>query len=182
MPSTPPYSLEFRREAVRLLRTGGRSIPQLAKELGCSAQSLRDWARQLDVDDSKAPWLSSDEREELRRLRRENRILAEERDILKKPRPFSPTTAGLGDGVRVQPRRRASTPSRRCAGSSACRARAFTPGRSASPQRARARTPAWPRGSASCLRCGARSMGHRGSGRASSSTTASGSAASAWSG
>ena len=36
MPSTPPYSLEFGREAVRLLRTNGRSVPQLAKELGCS--------------------------------------------------------------------------------------------------------------------------------------------------
>jgi len=36
MPSTPPYSLEFGREAVRLLRTSGRSVPQLAKELGCS--------------------------------------------------------------------------------------------------------------------------------------------------
>ena len=50
MPSTPAYSLEFRREAVRLLRTSGRSVPQLAKELGCSPQSLRNWARRLDVD------------------------------------------------------------------------------------------------------------------------------------
>jgi transposase len=88
MPSTPPYSLEFRREAVRLLKTSGRSIPQLAKELGCSPQSLRNWARQLDVDEGKAPGLTSDEREELRRLRRENRILAEERDILKKAAAF----------------------------------------------------------------------------------------------
>jgi transposase len=54
MPSTPPYSLEFRREAVRLLRTSERSVPQLARELGCSPQSLRNWARQLDVDAGKA--------------------------------------------------------------------------------------------------------------------------------
>jgi transposase-like protein len=80
MPSTRPYSLEFRREAVRLLRTSGRPVPQLAMELGCSPQSLRNWARQLDLDEGKAPGLTSDEREE---LRRENRILAEERDILK---------------------------------------------------------------------------------------------------
>jgi len=51
MPKTPPYSPEFRAEAVRLLRSSGRSVPQLARELGCSPQSLRNWARQLDVDD-----------------------------------------------------------------------------------------------------------------------------------
>ncbi len=88
MPKTPPYSKEFRAEAVRLLRSSGRPIPQLARELGCSEQSLRNWSRQGDVDDGKADGLSSDERGELRRLRRENLILAEERDILKKAAAF----------------------------------------------------------------------------------------------
>ena len=84
MPKIPPYALEFRLEAVRLLRSSDRSVPQLARELGVSPQSLRNWSVQLEVDEGRAEGLSSAEREELRRLRRENRILAEEREILKK--------------------------------------------------------------------------------------------------
>ena len=91
MPSTPPYSQQFKRDAVELLRSSGRSIPQLSKELGVSPQSLRNWAKQVDVDAGKAEGLTSGEREELRRLRRENKILAEERDILKKAAAFCAT-------------------------------------------------------------------------------------------
>ena len=88
MPKTPPYSKEFRREAVQLLRTGDRTVPQLAKELGVSQGSLRNWASQRDVDEGKTEGLNSDEREELRRLRREVKVLAEEREILKKAAAF----------------------------------------------------------------------------------------------
>ena len=88
MPKTPPYSLEFRREAVRLLRSSDRTVPQLARELGCSPQSLRNWAARSTSTRARRAGLTSDEREELRRLRREVKTLTEEREILKKAAAF----------------------------------------------------------------------------------------------
>jgi transposase len=85
-----------------LLRTSGRSVPQLASELGISQGSLRNWAAQRDVDEGKAEGLTSAERDELRRLRRENKILAEEREILKKAAAFFATKARPGERVRVR--------------------------------------------------------------------------------
>jgi transposase len=70
---------------VRLLRSGVKSAPELAKDLGVSDQTLRNWLRQADRDQGRRhDGLTSEEREELRRLRRENRVLREEREILKK--------------------------------------------------------------------------------------------------
>jgi transposase len=83
-----PYPMDFRREAVELLRRSGKTVPQLAAELGVSPQSLRNWAKRLDVDEGRAQGLSSDEREELRRLRRELKVVTEEREILKKAAAF----------------------------------------------------------------------------------------------
>jgi transposase len=99
-----PYPIEFRREAVALLKSSGKSVPQLAAELGISPQSLRNWSRQIDVDEGRAAGLSSDEREELRRLRRELRTVTEEREILKKRRPSSPRKARPGDDLPVHRR------------------------------------------------------------------------------
>ncbi len=84
MPKTPPYSEEFKREAVRLSRSSDRSLEQLAKELGIARGSLSNWVKQADVDVGQAEGLTSGERDELRWLRRENKILAEEREILRK--------------------------------------------------------------------------------------------------
>jgi transposase len=86
MPRTrPPYPREFREEAVRLVRESGKSAYQIARDLGVSEQSLRTWVKQTDLDAGRrADGLTTEEREELRRLRREVRILREERDILKK--------------------------------------------------------------------------------------------------
>jgi transposase len=83
--SKPPYPPEFRVEAMRLARTSGKPRAQIARELGVTGETLRLWLKQADLDDGKRhDGLTSDEQEELRRLRRENRILREEREILKK--------------------------------------------------------------------------------------------------
>lgn len=88
MAKVPSYSQEFRRRAVELLESSGKSVPVLARELGVSPQTLRNWRGQREVDQGRAEGVSSDERDELRRLRRENKTLREEREILKKAAAF----------------------------------------------------------------------------------------------
>jgi transposase len=87
MPRThPPYPPEFRAEAVRLARGSDKSLPVLAADLGVSTEALRAWLRQAEADESRGQpgELTTDEREELRRLRREVKILQQEREILRK--------------------------------------------------------------------------------------------------
>lgn len=84
----PPYPPEFRAEAVRLARTSGRPLREIAGDLGCSLESLRHWVKQTQIDSGEREGLTTDEREELRRLRKENRLLREEREILKKAAAF----------------------------------------------------------------------------------------------
>ncbi len=85
----PPYPPEFRREALRLLRSGVRSAKQLAAELGCSEQTLHNWRRQEEADrGERQDLLSSEERTRLRELERENRVLRQEREILKRAAAF----------------------------------------------------------------------------------------------
>ena len=87
----PPYAPEFRAEAVRLARSPGNSIRQVARDLGVATESLRRWVIQADIDRGDSPGLTTDERAELTRLRRENRTLRIEREILKNAAVFFAT-------------------------------------------------------------------------------------------
>jgi transposase len=87
--ATPRYTPEFRAEAVRLVRSSpDKSIVQIATELGISDSSLRNWLKQSQIDAGQREGLTTEEREELRRLRKENKVLRQERDILKKATVF----------------------------------------------------------------------------------------------
>ncbi len=85
MPRTrPPYPPEFRRQMVELARAG-RTPEELAREFEPSAQTIRNWVRQAELDEGiRSDGLTTAEREELRRLRRENKQLRMEREILAK--------------------------------------------------------------------------------------------------
>jgi transposase len=82
--SRPPYPPEFRQRIIDLVRKG-RTPEELARQFEPSAQAIRNWVRQADRDDGRRQdGLTTVEQEELRRLRRENRTLREEREILRK--------------------------------------------------------------------------------------------------
>jgi transposase len=79
-----PKSPEFRRRAVELARLREKPIAQIARDLGIAESGLRRWMAQADIDEGKKEGLTSDERKELAELRRQNRVLAMEVEILKR--------------------------------------------------------------------------------------------------
>ncbi|MGD0083294.1 MAG: transposase [Acidimicrobiales bacterium] len=82
------FSKEFKAEVVELVRQPGNTAGSVARDLELTETAVREWVRQADVDSGRRDGLTTAEREELARLRKENRVLREERDILKRATAF----------------------------------------------------------------------------------------------
>lgn len=79
------YSADFKRDAVELARTSEKTVTEVARDLGVSPEGLRNWVRQAQTDRGEGPAgaLTSEEKQELRRLRRENREQEQTIEVLK---------------------------------------------------------------------------------------------------
>ena len=82
------FSDEYKAEVVELCRTSGKPIAQVCRDLGISETAVRRWIAQAEIDAGGRPGLTTDEHAELVVLRKENRVLREERDILKRATAF----------------------------------------------------------------------------------------------
>ena len=88
-PTNPTYPPEFRREAIRLVRASEEEhpIPGIAREIGISDGTLRNWVNQDEIDSGERTGLTTEEKE-LRKLRREVKTLRQEKEILRKAAAF----------------------------------------------------------------------------------------------
>ncbi|MGH9092984.1 MAG: transposase [Acidimicrobiales bacterium] len=82
------FTPEFKQEIVERCRTGDRSIIEVARDFDLTVSSVRRWVAQAEVDAGERPGLTSEEREELSRLRRENKRLQADVDLLKRATAF----------------------------------------------------------------------------------------------
>ena len=82
------FTPEYKAEVVELCRTNGKTIAQIARDLDLTQTAVRRWVTQAEIDAGRRDGLTTAEREELTHLRRENRVLREERDILKRATAF----------------------------------------------------------------------------------------------
>jgi len=84
------YTKQFKADAVKLVKKGSKSAFRVAKDLDLTPSALRNWVKQAEIDEGKGPEgaLNTAEKEELRKLRKENKQLIMEREILKKATAF----------------------------------------------------------------------------------------------
>jgi transposase len=82
------FTPEFKAEIVELCRRGDRSIGQVAKDFDLTESNVRGWVKQAEIDQGERPGLSSEERAEVAQLRRENRHLCEDNEMLKRATAF----------------------------------------------------------------------------------------------
>jgi transposase len=82
------FSDEYKAEVVDLWRTSDKTITEVAGDLGLTVSAVRRWVAQADIDAGRRPGMTSEEHAELVQLRKENRVLREERDILKRATVF----------------------------------------------------------------------------------------------
>src|SRR3982751_1953257 len=82
------FPKEFKAETVALIRQSGKSIAEVCRDMGLSESSVHRWLGQADIDAGQRDGLTTDERQEVFRLRRELRVIREERDVLAKAIAF----------------------------------------------------------------------------------------------
>ncbi len=82
------FTEEYKAGVVDLCRSGGKSMAEVARDLDLTESSVRRWVSQAEVDAGRRDGLTTDEQAELSRLRKENRVLREERDILRRATAF----------------------------------------------------------------------------------------------
>jgi transposase len=82
------FSDEYKAEVIELCRTSGKSVAQVCRDLGLGETAVRRWIAQAEIDAGRRPGLTTDEHAELVALRKEVRVLREERDILKRATVF----------------------------------------------------------------------------------------------
>ncbi len=82
------FTAAYKTEVVELCRTSGKTVGAVARDLGLTTTAVRRWVAQAEIDSGRRDGLTTAEREELARLRKEVRVLREERDILKRATVF----------------------------------------------------------------------------------------------
>jgi transposase len=94
-PTRPPYPPEFKEEAIRLMRSSEKPIAQISRELDVAEQTLRNWRKQEEIDEGEREGITTEEREELSRLRKKVKVLEQEKEVLRKATAFFAREDGI---------------------------------------------------------------------------------------